>query len=156
MKRSPYVLPCHSFCPFDFELCHVLSHPWRLVHSHGSQGSAWSRHTHGGYTHSSGNATALEPAHCKHGQGASVWRLASPHSYLPLPRVASATDALFFQTLQSPSPPSWMASTPRKCGLAMQSSCPVLPLATPSLPSAGSKMADPSLLTAAGLSALQG
>lgn len=70
--------------------------------------------------HSSGNATTLEPAHCEHGQGASVWRPASPQSYLPLPRVASSTDPLFFQTLQSPFPPSWMASTPKKCGRATQ------------------------------------
>lgn len=72
------------------------------------------------------------------------------------PGLAGAADTLFFQTPPSPSPPSWMASTHRKCGLATQWSCPAPPPATPSLPSAGSRMAGPSLPTAAGPSASQG
>lgn len=63
---------------------------------------------------SSGNVTTLGLLTVSMGKGFLSGGL------LPLPRVASATDPLFFQTLQSPSPPSWMASTPRKCGQATQ------------------------------------
>lgn len=107
--------------------------------------------------HSSGNATTLEVLSISVGMGLLSGGLATLSSLLfPQPRMASVIDPFFFQTLQSPYPPSWMASTPRKCGPATQWNYPVLPLATPSLPSAGSRMAGPSLLTAAGLSVSQG